>query len=215
LTGGAIRSDSHYGRKTGSPLEKGEIMLYDVADKGMKTGNKEPSLMHRRTKKEGGFSLIEVLVTIFILGAVCITLISVFIYGFNLLAKTKQTAVVTQVAQFEVERYRNMDFATIGVPPISAPLGTTTSTFQELFNDDETSPYYFMFKKDGSEYIPFLRNGQETIVIEDGSTINMDNNIKKMTVTVVWDYRNRTIAAGDPMRKDVVTYFSKDGINRR
>ena len=190
-------------------------MLYDVADKGMKTGNKEPSLMHRRTKKEGGFSLIEVLVTIFILGAVCITLISVFIYGFNLLAKTKQTAVVTQVAQFEVERYRNMDFATIGVPPISAPLGTTTSTFQELFNDDETSPYYFMFKKDGSEYIPFLRNGQETIVIEDGSTINMDNNIKKMTVTVVWDYRNRTIAAGDPMRKDVVTYFSKDGINRR
>lgn len=203
----------------GSPLEKGENMLYyDVADKGMKTGNKEVRLMRRRTKKEGGFSLIEVLITIFILGVVCITLVSVFIYGFNLLAKTKQTAVVTQVAQFEVEKYRNMDFATIGVPPISAPLGTTTSTFQALFRDDsydETSPYYFMFKKDGSEYIPFLRNGQETIVIEDGTTINMDENIKKMTVTVVWDYRNRTIAGGDPMRKDVVTYFSKDGINRR
>jgi len=164
--------------------------------------------MHRRTKKEGGFSLIEVLITIFILGAVCITLVSVFIYGFNLLAKTKQTAVVTQVAQFEVESYRNMNF--VAITP-----GTTTSTFQELFNDDETSPYYFMFKKDGSEYIPFLRNGQETIVIEDGTTINMDENIKKMTVTVVWDYRNRTIAGGDPMRKDVVTYFSKDGINRR
>jgi prepilin-type N-terminal cleavage/methylation domain-containing protein len=211
LTGGAIRSDSHYGRKIGFPLEKGEIMLYDVADKGMKTGNKEPSLMHRRTKKEGGFSLIEVLITIFILGAVCITLVSVFIYGFNLLAKTKQTAVVTQVAQFEVESYRNMNF--VAITP-----GTTTSTFQKLFSDDsydETSPYYFMFKKDGSEYIPFLRNGQETIVIEDGSTINMDKNIKKMTVTVVWDYRNRTIAGGDPMRKDVVTYFSKDGINRR
>lgn len=203
----------------GSPLEKGENMLYyDVADKGMKTGNKEVRLMRRRTKKEGGFSLIEVLITIFILGVVCITLVSVFIYGFNLLAKTKQTAVVTQVAQFEVEKYRNMDFATIGVPPISAPLGTTTNTFQTLFDNDnnnETSPYYFMFKKDGSEYIPFLRNGQETIVIEDGTTINMDENIKKMTVTVVWDYRNRTIAGGDPMRKDVVTYFSKDGINRR
>jgi len=197
-------------------LEKGDKRLYYViVDKGKNTGNKEVRLMRRRTDKEGGFSLIEVLVTIFILGAVCITLISVFIYGFNLLAKTKQTAVVTQVAQFEVEKYRNMDFAKIGVPPISVPLGTTTSTFQTLFSNDETSPYYFMFKKDGSEYIPFLRNGQETIVIEDGTTINMDENIKKMTVTVVWDYRNRTIATGDPMRKDVVTYFSKDGINRR
>jgi len=197
----------------GFPLEKGENMFYyDVADKGMKTGNKEIRLMRRRIKKEGGFSLIEVLITIFILGVVCITLVSVFIYGFNLLAKTKQTAVVTQVAQFEVERYRNMNFASI-TPPVPP-----TSTFQKLFSDDsydETSPYYFMFKKDGSDYIPFLRNGQETIVIEDGSTINMDVNIKKMTVTVVWDYRNRTIASGDPMRKDVVTYFSKDGINRR
>jgi len=184
------------------------MLYYNVADKGMKTGNKAPNLMRRRTKNEDGFSLIEVLITIFILAAVCITLVSVFIYGFNLLAKTKQTAVVTQVAQFEVEKYRNMNF--LDITP-----GTTTSTFQTLFNNDETSPYYFMFKKDGSEYIPFLRNGQETIVIEDGTTINMDENIKKMTVTVVWDYRNRTIAAGDPMRKDVVTYFSKDGINRR
>ncbi|MCJ7643869.1 MAG: type II secretion system GspH family protein [Candidatus Aminicenantes bacterium] len=166
--------------------------------------------MRRKTNKEGGFSLIEVLITIFILGIVCITLVSVFIYGFNLLAKTKQTAVVTQVAQFEVEKYRNMNFLDITA-------GTTTSTFQELFDvrQDETNPYYFLFKQDGSGYIPFLRNGQETIVIEDGTTINMDGNIKKMTVTVVWDYRNRTIASGDPMRKDVVTYFSKDGINRR
>lgn len=195
----------------GSPLEKGENMLYyDVADKEMKTGNKEVRLMRRKTNKEGGFSLIEVLITIFILGIVCITLVSVFIYGFNLLAKTKQTAVVTQVAQFEVEKYRNMNFLDITA-------GTTTSTFQELFDvrQDETNPYYFLFKQDGSGYIPFLRNGQETIVIEDGTTINMDGNIKKMTVTVVWDYRNRTIASGDPMRKDVVTYFSKDGINRR
>ena len=210
MTWGAIRSDSHYGRKIGFPLEKGENMLYyyDVADKGMNTGNKEVRPMRKRTKKEGGFSLIEVLITIFILGIVCITLVSVFIYGFNLLAKTKQTAQVTEVAQFEIEKFRNMNFDAI-IP------GTTTSTFQTLFNNDETSPYYFLFKKDGSEYIPFLRNGQETIVIEDGTTINMDGNIKKMTVTVVWDYRNRTIALGEPMRKDVVTYFSKDGINRR
>jgi len=184
------------------------MLYYDAAYNGMNSRNGEPNQMRRQTHKEGGFSLIEVLITIFILAIVCITLVTVFIYGFNLLAKTKQTAVVTQVAQFEVERYRNMNF--LDITP-----GTTTSTFQELFGNIETSPYYFMFKKDGSEYIPYLRNGQETIVIQSGDTINMDENIKKMTVTIVWDYRNRTIAGGNPMRKDVVTYFSKDGINRR
>ena len=69
-----------------------------------------------------------------------------------------------------------------------------------------------MFSAAGDAY---LRNGQETITVQDGSTIGMDTQIKKMTVTIVWDYRNRTIAAGGPMRKDFVTYFSKDGINRR
>jgi len=177
--------------------------------------------MRRQTRKEGGFSLIEVLITIFMLAVVCVTLISVFIYGFNLLAKTKQVGLATQVAQFEVENYRNMNFAVI--PPVPPETGTfqTTGTFQALFNNIEASPYYFLFKKDGSEYIPFLRNGRETIIIEDGPTIGIDPkdpdklNIRKMTVIIEWDYRTKTIAGGDPMRKDVVTYFAKDGINRR
>ena len=170
--------------------------------------------MRKQNGKEAGFSLIEVLITIFILGVVCITLISVFIYGFNLLAKIKQTTLATQVAQFEVENYRNKTFLSI------LPLAIPTKAFQTLFNEsggNETSPYYFLFKKDGIEYIPFLRKGQRTIVIQAGNEIgmNMDKNIKKMTVTVVWDYRNRTIAGNNPMRKDIVTYFSKDGINKR
>lgn len=159
-------------------------------------------------KRDAGISLVEVLITIFILAVVCITLISVFIYGFNLLAKTKQTALATQVAQFEVERYRNMKFSDI----------TATSTqqnFVDLFANNETSPYYFLFKKDGADYIPYLVNGRETIVIQDGTTIGMDENIRKMTVRVEWDYRTRTIASSNPMRKDVVTYFSSSGINRR
>jgi len=194
--------------KWGFLVKRGNMKNCYLAYMGMDSRNNKHKLMSRQTKREGGFSLIEILITIFILTIACLTLIGVFIYGFNLLAKIKQTAQVTQVAQFEVERYRNMDFDAIS-------RGTTTNTFQTLFNNDETSPYYFMFKKDGSEYIPFLRNGQETIVIEDSTTINMDEKIKKMTVTIVWDYRNRTIANGNPMRKDVVTYFSKEGINRR
>lgn len=160
---------------------------------------------------EGGFTLLEILITIFILGAVSISLISVFVYGFNLQAKTKQTALATQVAQFEIEKYRNMDFANI---PIQDSIAGT-KTFQDLFNDNagEGGPYNFMFKKDGGVFIPYLRNGRETIVIVNGDTIGMDENIKRMTVTVEWDYRTRT--GDNPMRKDVVTYFSKDGINRR
>ena len=93
-----------------------------------------------------------------------------------------------------------------------------TLTFQSLFDAHQagpSNPYAFLFKKDGTNDVPILRNGRETIVVQDGGTINMDPNIKKITVTIEWDYRNRTIAGGDPMRKDVVTYFSKDGINGR
>jgi type II secretory pathway pseudopilin PulG len=156
-------------------------------------------------KREQGISLIEVLVTIFVLAVVCITLISVFIYGFNLLAKTKQTALATEVAQFEVERHRNMDYDAIMA-------STTTSQFVDLYGNDTNSPYKFLFNGTNE---PYLRNGRETLVIQNGGTIGMDDNIKKLTVTIEWDYRTRTIASGEPMRKDVVTYFSKDGINRR
>lgn len=157
-------------------------------------------------RKRKGFSLIEVLITVFILSVVCITLISVFIYGFSLLSKTKQTALATQIAQFEVERYRNMAFDEI------IPQAAATQTFATLYGGDAESPYKFMFNNDNE---PYLRNGQETITIQDGATINMDGNIKKLTVSIEWDYRTMTIAGGNPMRKDVVTYFTESGINRR
>ena len=160
--------------------------------------------MRRQTRKESGFSLIEVLITIFMLAVVCVTLISVFIYGFNLLAKTKQTAVATQVAQFEVERYRNMAFASILQPT------PPSRTFVELYGADPDSPYKFMFN---SADEPYLVNGRETITIQAGNEIDMDENIKRMTVTIKWDYRTRR--GDNPMRKDVVTYFAEGGINRR
>lgn len=153
-----------------------------------------------------GFSLAEVLITIFILAVVCITLISVFIYGFNLLARTKQTTLATQVAQFEAERYRNMEFDSV---PVHA---ATTWVFVDLYGYETDSPYKFLFNS-GDD--PYLRNGQETITIEDGAAINMDADIKKVTITIEWDYRNRTIASGNPMRKDLVTYISDSGVNRR
>ncbi len=57
-----------------------------------------------------GFSLIEVLISVFILGIVSVTLISVFIYGFNVVFKTRQVILATQIAQEEVERVRNLNY---------------------------------------------------------------------------------------------------------
>jgi prepilin-type N-terminal cleavage/methylation domain-containing protein len=75
--------------------------------------------MSRKRKKEGGFSLIEVLVAMAILGIMLMTLISVFIYGYNVLSRTRQIALATQICQEQVEVIRNMTFATI------LTLGTT------------------------------------------------------------------------------------------
>lgn len=91
--------------------------------------------------------------------------------------------------------------------PIQA---ATTRTFSNLVASYPLD-YSFLFNAG----VPYLRNGQETITIQDGAAIAMDGNIKKVTVTITWDYRQRTIASGSPMRKDVVTYFSSSGINRR
>ena len=135
-----------------------------------------------------GFSLIEVLIVTLVLAVVVVMMGSVFIYGFNILSKTKQVNLATQVAQLEVERFRNRDFDTITD-------GTATTTFTQ-------ADFPFLFRDNG---VSHLRNGQETITVQPGS----DADIKRLTVTITWDLRGRE------MRQDVVTYSTRDGINRR
>jgi type II secretory pathway pseudopilin PulG len=150
--------------------------------------------------KRAGFSLIEILVVTFMLGVITLSLIGVFAYGHNLVAKTKQVTLATQVAQLEVERFRNMAFNSI-VP------GSTTEEFTEA-----DYPVLFRDNEGGQSY---LREGERTIAVEDGLTIGLGSDIKRLTVTIEWDYRTRTIANGNPMRKDVVTYITEGGINRK
>ena len=141
-----------------------------------------------RGRKRDGFSLIEVLITIFILGVVCITLISVFIYGFNLLQKTKKVAMATEIAQAEVEHYRNMPYANIK----AIALGSS----QVLLPESQAllaQPEYFT---DGT--------GSATFEALPGA----DDNIRKLTVHLQWTYRSRL------QEKYVVTYISATGINR-
>jgi prepilin-type N-terminal cleavage/methylation domain-containing protein len=124
-----------------------------------------------------GFSLIEVLIAVFILGIVSVTLISVFIFGFNVVFKTRQVILATQIAQEEVELVRNLSYDDILL------LGST-------YNHDSLSE---------------LVNGAGVLSIENGP----GDDIKKLTVSVTWYYR------GTNMRKDVVTFITREGVNKK
>jgi len=132
----------------------------------------------KRRKKEKGFTLIEVLITIMILGMVLISLISCFIYGFNVLARTKRTSIATQCVQKEVENIRSKTFAEI------LALGNTWT----------------------NENFVKLDNATGVRAIED-SGIGAD--IKKLTISLTWTYRGRT------MEQSIVTYITKEGINKK
>jgi len=134
-------------------------------------------LIQKRKKSQEGFSLIEILIAIFILGIVSITLISVFIYGFNIVFRTRQVTLATQIAQEGVELVRNLSYDDILL------LGST-------YDHDSLSE---------------LVNGAGALSIENGP----GDDIKKLTVSVTWDYR------GSNLRKDVVTFITREGVNKK
>ena len=131
----------------------------------------------KRKSKEEGFTLIEVLVTIVVVAVALMALLSVFIYGFNLLSRMKQTAIATQCAQEELENIRNLTFDEI------IALGAS-------FTNDS---------------LTLLENSSGVRTIED--SVGVD--IKKLTISVFWIYR------GQNMRKDIVTYITREGINKK
>lgn len=134
-------------------------------------------IRRKKARKSEGFTLIEVLITIFLLAIVLISLISAFIYGFNILSRIKQVAVAAQIAQEEMEKVRNMDFDSILL------LGST-------FAHEDLSQ---------------LLEGQGSRTLEAGP----GDDIKKLTVSVIWKHR------GEVQRKDVVTYVTREGINKK
>jgi prepilin-type N-terminal cleavage/methylation domain-containing protein len=75
--------------------------------------------MKKRRKMDQGFSLIEVIIAMTVLGIMSMTMIGVLVHGFNLLSRTKQTALATQICQEQVELIRNKPFNSI------VSLGTT------------------------------------------------------------------------------------------
>jgi len=134
--------------------------------------------MFKRKSKKEGFTLIEVLITILVLTVVLVAVLSTFIYGFNILARMKQTVISTQCAQEELENIRNL-------------------TFDEVLAIESTFTH---------EHFSLLEDGAGVISLEDTS---LGDDIKKLTVSVLWTFR------GNPMQKDIVTYITREGINKK
>jgi hypothetical protein len=116
------------------------------------------------------------MIAMVVLGIILLTLISVFVYGYNVISRTKQISIAMQICQAEVERIRGLAFDS---------LGGLSSTF--------TDPK-----------LSYLINGQGLRAVEAGAGAN----IRKLTISVSWKHRGRS------MRKDVVTYVTRKGVNK-
>ena len=63
-----------------------------------------------KKRKNRGFTLVEVLLTIMILAVALTALLSIFIYGLHLLSRMNQVAFATQCVQEEAEVIRTMAY---------------------------------------------------------------------------------------------------------
>lgn len=130
-----------------------------------------------RKSQEGGFTLIEVLITIMMLAVVLTAVLSCFIQGFDILMRMKQQTIATQCIQKELELIRTMRYSDI-------------LTLDNTFTNDN---------------LAYLENSSGIIDLED----SIGAEIKKLTVSVTWTYRGRQ------MQKEIVTYVTKKGINKK
>lgn len=142
--------------------------------------------------RQEGFTLVEVLVVIFFLGILSLVLVSVFVYGFQISARTEQNTLAVQIAQEELEFIRNIPFINVGsyISSASDFVQANMGTGERYAGYDFTS----------------MSNIASSLTMEDD--LGDSGNIIKVTATVTWDYK------GVQMRKDVVTYIMRGGINR-
>jgi len=143
----------------------------------LKIREKRQRPIDKGRKKEAGFTLVEVLITILLFTVVLTALLSCFIQGFDILMRMKQMTIATQSIQKELELIRNMHYNDI-------------LAMDSSFTNDNFS---------------YLESSSGVISLED----SVGAEIKKLTVSVAWTYRGRQ------MRKEVVTYVTKKGINRK
>ena len=120
-----------------------------------------PDLMIRRLKDRGGFTLIEILIAVFILTVALIGLISVTVMIINGNDFSRRTTTATTLAKDRLEQVKRL-------PYNSVTAGTTT----DYWNADSTT---------GSSGAYFTRT---TTVTDNTPTANM----KTVVVQVQWNW---------------------------
>ncbi len=87
-------------------------------------------------------------------------------------------------------------------------MAIATQSIQEELELIRNMPFNDIVTLDSSftnESLSFLENGTGAVNVED----SLGDDIKKLTVSVFWTYREKQ------MRKDVVTYVTRKGINKK
>ena len=91
---------------------------------------KKNSVKDAKQAKKGGFTLIEVMITILLLTVVLSAILSCFVQGFEILMRMKQMTAATQGIQNELELIRNMRYSDI----LSMDNSFTNDSFSYLDN---------------------------------------------------------------------------------
>jgi len=141
-------------------------------------------MMRKKAKKEEGFTLIEVLITVGIMVGSLIALLSCFIYGFEIISTMKQKTIATRSIQKELEEVRDLTYEEV--------LALSSSFTHEGFKDLNN--------------LVGCSEASGTRTVED---TGIGDDIRRLTITVQWTYRGRT------MQKDVATFITREGINKK
>lgn len=139
-----------------------------------------PRRWRARDCDEAGYSLIEMLVAIGILGIGLILSLTPVMSGFNLIAKTKATRIASNVAQARMEEVRSLTYLEVGFPSSSPPGVLTpvqTTTISNL-TFTTTTAISFEGSATGNNVVPQGGDG-----VEGGFDFGID--YKRVTITVI------------------------------
>jgi prepilin-type N-terminal cleavage/methylation domain-containing protein len=136
----------------------------------------------RRERFQAGFNIIEVSIATLIIGVLVASILTTITHGFGILSRSRETLRGNQILQQELETIRTYSWTQM---TNSANFGST--------NIADGGVVYSVAK-----YVAPYTN----------STIYGTNNIRKVTVTIVWTNMN-----GDQMSKSMTTLVSQGGLN--
>lgn len=121
-------------------------------------------MLYKKSSQKG-VTLIELLISIAVIGIAIISIYLALIYGIKVSQKAKYLSLSYQIANTEIETIRNTPFSNLINQTNGAMLSNSTANLAKL------------------------KNGQGTLTISD---YNSDSKIKEITVKITWTENNAT-----------------------